>query len=88
VHYVLGLTANFLLRERAQAAVTAARREYTISGEKARIFQQVRYQLSTKHGAIQVIIMEEVSARDDTIRSVVTGLESSPPSSIPFNSVF
>ena len=82
VHYVLGLTANSLLKERAQTAVTAARREYAISGEKARVFRQVWYQASTWHRAIRVIIMAEVSAQGDNIRFVVTSLESSPPSFI------
>jgi len=79
---VLGLTANSLLKEQAHAVLTAARREYAISGEKARVIRQVRYQASTWHRAIRVIILAEVSAQGDNIRFVVTSLESSPPSFI------
>jgi len=82
VHYVLGLTATRRLKTRAQTVLAAARREYVYSGEKARVFGQIRYQASTWHREMRVIIMAEVSAQGDNIRFVVTSLESSPPSFI------
>ena len=82
VQYVLGLTCISILKMRAQPALEAARREYKISGTKARTFRQIRYQAGTWHRDLRVIIMAEVSAQGDNIRFIVTSLESSQPSFI------
>ncbi|MDP2981901.1 MAG: IS1380 family transposase [Candidatus Latescibacter sp.] len=82
VLYVLGLTCTSILKKRAQVALEAARREYKASGTKARTFRQMRYQASTWHRDLRVIVMAEVSAQGDNIRFIVTSLESSLPSFI------
>lgn len=80
VHYILGLTSNSTLKARADAALKAARRDYETSGEKARVFRQVRYQASSWNRALRIIIMAEVSRQGDNIRFLVTSMESSRPS--------
>ena len=80
VHYILGLTNNNVLNTLADTAREAARRDYEASGEKARVFRQVRYQAGSWHRALRVIIMAEVNDRGDNIRFIVTSLESSQPS--------
>jgi len=82
VQYILGLTSTSILKTQAQTALAAARREYETSGEKARVFRQIRYQASSWHRALRVIVMAEVSVQGDNIRFVVTSLESSQPSFI------
>jgi len=82
VLYVLGLTGTSILKMRAQAALEAARREFKASGTKTRTFRETRYQASTWHRDLRVIIMAEVSAQGDNIRFIVTSLESSQPSFI------
>lgn len=80
VHYILGLSGNSILKTYAHAALSAARREYELSGEKSRVFRQIRYQAGSWHRALRVIVMAEVSEQGDNIRFVVTSLESSRPS--------
>ncbi len=80
VHYILGLTSNSALKTHADAALREARRNYETSGEKARVFRQVRYQAGSWHRELRVIVMAEVSDRGDNIRFTVTSLESSQPS--------
>ena len=77
VHYILGLSCNSILKTHAQAALSAARRDYELSGEKARAFRQIRYQAGSWDMRRRVIIMAEVSALGDNIRFIVTSLESS-----------
>jgi len=80
VHYILGLTANSVLKTHADTTLKEARREYEASGEKARVFKQVRYQAGSWHRKLRVIIMAEADARGDNVRFIVTSLESSRPS--------
>ena len=82
VHYILGLTANAVLKILAQPALTAARRGYELTGTSSRVFRQVRYQAGSWHRELRVIVMADVSALGDNIRFVVTSLESSRPSFI------
>lgn len=82
VLYVLGLTCTSILKMLAQTALSAARRDYKVSGTKARTFRQIRYQAGTWHRDLRVIVMAEVSAQGDNIRFIVTSLESSQPSFI------
>jgi hypothetical protein len=82
VLYVLGLTCTSILKMLAQPALEAARRDYKVSGTKARTFRQIRYQAGTWHRDLRVIVMAEVSAQGDNIRFIVTSLESSQPSFI------
>ena len=80
VQYITGLTSNSILKNHLHAAVSEARREYELSGEKARVFKQIRYQAGTWHRSLRVIIMAEVSDMGNNVRFVVTSLESSRPS--------
>jgi hypothetical protein len=80
VQYTLGLSSNAVLKELAQAALSAARLTYERSGEKSRVFREFRYQAKTWHRELRVIVMAEVSALGDNIRYIVTSLESSRPS--------
>jgi hypothetical protein len=80
VHSILGLSGNPRLKTLAQAAVSAARREYELSGETSRVFRQIRYQAGSWHRALRVIIMAEVSEQGDNLRFVATSLDSSRPS--------
>jgi hypothetical protein len=80
VQYILGLSSNATLKEYAPLAVSAARQEYELSGEKSRVFKQVWYQAGSWHRKLRVIIMAEVDARSDNVRFIVTSLESSRPS--------
>jgi len=80
VLYVFGLSNNSILSEYAHTALSAARREYALTGEKARVFRQIQYRASSWDRMRRVIIMAEVSACGDNIRFIVTNLESSQPS--------
>jgi hypothetical protein len=80
VHYILGLTSNSVLKTHADSALREARRDYETTGEKARVFRQVRYQAGSWHRELRVIVMAEVGDRGDNIRFTVTSLESSQPS--------
>ena len=80
VYYILGLTSNSILKTHANTTLREARREYEASGEKSRVFKQVRYQAGSWHRALRVIIMAEADNRGDNIRFTVTSLESSLPS--------
>jgi len=80
VQYILGLTSNSILKNHRNAAVSEARHAFEQSGEKTRVFKQIRYQAKSWHRSLRVIIMAEVSGMGDNVRFVVTSLESSPPS--------
>lgn len=80
VQYVLGLATNAVLKTLACPALAAARRDCERSGEKTRVFREIRYQAGTWHRELRVIVMAEVSALGDNIRFIVTSLESSLPS--------
>jgi hypothetical protein len=80
VQYILGLTSNSILKNYIHVAVSEARRAFDQSGEKARVFKQIRYQAKSWHRSLRVIIMAEVSDMGDNVRFVVTSLESSLPS--------
>jgi len=80
VEYILGLSKNARLKTYAQAALSAARRDYERSGEKARVYRQIQYQAGSWNTKRRVIIMAETSALGDNIRFIVTSLESSRPS--------
>ena len=80
VHYILGLSSNSTLNDYAPLAVSAARREYELSGTKSRVFKQIWYQAGSWHRELRVIIMAEVDARGDNVRFIVTSLETSRPS--------
>ena len=80
VKYILGLTSNSVLTARADNALLAARRDYTMSGTKTRTFRETTYQAGTWHRELRVIIMAEVSTQGDNIRFIVTSMESSQPS--------
>jgi hypothetical protein len=80
VQYILGLATNAVLRTLAQPVLSAARRGYELSGEKSRVYRQVRYQAGTWHRELRVIVMAEVSALGNNIRFIVTSLEHSRPS--------
>jgi hypothetical protein len=82
VQYTMGLTRTSILKTKAQAALLAARSKYEASGEKSRVFGQIRYQAATWSREHRVIIMAEVSAQGDNIRFIITSLESSQPSFI------
>jgi hypothetical protein len=82
VHYILGLTKNSILQELAQGTMSAAHHRYETFGEKARVFKVIRYQASSWHRNLRVIIMAEVSTMGENLRFVVTSLESSQPSFI------
>lgn len=82
VQYILGLTKNSILQELAQAPLSAAHYRYKTFGEKARVFKNIRYQASSWHRPLRVIIMAEVSTMGENLRFVVTSLESSQPSFI------
>jgi len=79
VFYILGLASNAILAERAREAIVAARREYERTGEKSRIFRQIRYQAGTWHRELRIIIMAEASKQGDNVRFIVTSLECSLP---------
>lgn len=80
VQYTLGLSSNAVLKELAQAALSAARLTYERSGKKSRVFREFRYQAKTWHRSLRVVVMAEVSELGDNIRYIVTSLESSRPS--------
>lgn len=80
VHFILGLAQNPVLKRRAQSALAAARRQYELTGKPSRVFKQIRYQASSWHRTIRVIVMAEVSALGDNIRFIVTSFEHSRPS--------
>ena len=80
VQYILGLSKNSILQELAQSTLSSAHHRYETFGEKARIFKDVRYQASSWHRPLRVLIMAEVSTMGENLRFVVTSLESSPPS--------
>ncbi len=80
VQYILGLTSNSNLKNHIHIAVSEAHRAYDKSGEKARVFKQIRYQARSWHRSLRVIIMAEVSGMGENVRFVVTSLESSLPS--------
>jgi hypothetical protein len=80
VHYILGLTATSGLKTQADSALLNARRQYTTTGKKARVFKQTRYQAGSWHRALRVVIMAEVGDLGDNIRFTITSLESSQPS--------
>jgi len=80
VHYILGLSSNSILKNYIHVAVSEARRAFELSGEKARVFKQIRYQAGSWHRSLRVIIMAEASDRGDNVRFVVTSLESCRPS--------
>lgn len=82
IQYILGLTKYSILRELAQAPLSAAHYRYETFGEKARVFKNIRYQASSWHRPLRVIIMAEVSTMGENLRFVVTSLESSQPSFI------
>ena len=76
VQYILGLSSNSILKNHIHVAVSEARRAFELSGEKARVFKQIRYQAGSWHRSLRVIIMAEVSGMGDNVRFVVTSLES------------
>lgn len=80
VEYILGLSGNAVLNTQAQAALSAARRDFELSGKKSRVFRQIRYQAGSWHRALRVIVMAEVSGQGDNVRFIVTSLETSRPS--------
>ena len=80
VHYILGLASNATLKHHIHGAATEARGAFELSGNKARAFKQIRYQATSWHRALRVIIMAEVSGMGDNVRFVVTSLECSRPS--------
>jgi len=80
VHYILGLTKNSTLKELAQSTLVAAHRRYETFGEKARVFKEIRYQASSWHRPLRVIVMAEVSVMGENLRFVVTSLEHGQPS--------
>ena len=82
IKYILGLTKNSILRELAHGTLSAAHHRYETFGEKARVFKNIRYQASSWHRPLRVIIMAEVSTMGENLRFVVTSLESSLPSFI------
>ena len=82
VHYILGLSKNSILKQLAQSTMAAAHLRYETFGEKARIYKEIRYQASSWHRQLRVIVMAEVSAMGENLRFVVTSLEHGQPSFI------
>ena len=82
VHYILGLTKNSVLKQLAQSTMAAAHLRRETFDEKARIYKEIRYQASSWHRQLRVIVMAEVSAMGENLRFVVTSLEHGQPSFI------
>jgi hypothetical protein len=82
VHYILGLSKNSILKELAQSTMAAAHLRYETFGEKARIYKEIRYQASSWHRPLRVIVMAEISTMGENLRFVVTSLEHGQPSFI------
>ena len=82
VHYILGLSKNPVLKQLAQSTMAAAHLRHETFGKKARIYKGIRYQASSWHGQLRVIVMAEVSAMGENLRFVVTSLEHGQPSFI------
>jgi len=80
VQYILGLSKNSILQELAHGTLSVAHYRYETFGEKARVFKEIRYQASSWHRNLRVIIMAEVSTMGENLRFAVTSLESSLPS--------
>ena len=82
VHYILGLSKNSVLKQLAQSTMVAAHLRYETFGKKERIYKEIRYQASSWHRQLRVIVMAEVSAMGENLRFVVTSLEHGQPSFI------
>ena len=82
VHYILGLSKNSVLKQLAQSTMAAAHLRHETFDEKARIYKEIRYQASSWHRKLRVIVMAEVSAMGENLRFVVTSLEHGQPSFI------
>lgn len=82
VHYIFGLTRNSILRTIAEPAMEQARRAYSDNGAKVRIFRNIRYQASSWHRKIRVILKAEITEQGENPRFVVTSLETHKPSFI------
>ena len=80
VHYILGLSKNSTLKELAQSTMSATHLRYDTFGEKARVYKEIRYQASSWHRPLRVIVMAEVSVMGENLRFVVTSLEHGQPS--------
>ena len=82
VHYILGLSKNSVLKQLAQSTMAAAHLRHETFDEKARIYKEIRYQASSWHRQLRVIVMAEVSGMGENLRFVVTSLEHGQPSFI------
>jgi hypothetical protein len=78
VYYVVGLAKNSRLNEMAKPLLDRASRQYETSGEKQRLFGELRYAALTWDRARRVIAKAEHTEQGSNPRYVITNLEGDP----------
>ena len=78
VEYVIGLAKNAVLRRKADHLITAAATAWATTGEKQRLFGEVRYGAKTWSCDRRVIVKAEHTDQGSNPRFVVTSLTQPP----------
>ena len=78
VEYVIGLAKNAVLRRKADHLITAAATAWATTGEKQRLFGEVRYGAKTWFCDRRVIVKAEHTDQGSNPRFVVTSLTQPP----------
>jgi len=78
VGYVIGLAKNERVLALAQPLMAQAQAQYEASGQKQRVFGEVRYAAQTWDGPRRVIVKAEHAQPGSNPRLVVTNLEGEP----------
>ena len=82
VYYALGQTGNPVLKQKAAGLLKQARALYHDTQQKVRLFTWFFYQAESWRRPRRIICKVEISSEKESLRFVVTSLESSRPSFI------
>ena len=82
VQYILGLSANSILKTMAQPVLQQARNMHSEKSEKVRLYRNLQYQARSWHRKIRVVLKAEITEQGENPRFVVTSLETHQPSFI------
>jgi len=78
VHYCIGIARNSRLENLARPAMKVAAKNFKKTGEKQRVFSEIRYAAQTWDKERRIVIRAEHSALGKNPRFVVTNLEGVP----------
>jgi len=82
VQYILGLSMNSILKTMSQPTLRQARKMYSETGDKVRLFKSLYYQARSWHRKVRVVLKGEITEQGENPRFIVTSLETHKPSFI------